>query len=84
MSDRPPKYTNISRVDVGYHSKRTDARDRSSEDPSRHTLPRANLSPKRRPQPPPPPPSSTRSSSESEAGSDQTIKEKVYKLYKFY
>ena len=34
-----------SRVEVGYHGPRTDARDRSSEDPRRHRIPRASLSP---------------------------------------
>ena len=34
-----------SRIEIAYHGKRTDARDRSSEDPIRHTLPRATLTP---------------------------------------
>ena len=34
-----------SRVGVGYHGPRTDARDRSSEDVRRHRIPRASLSP---------------------------------------
>ena len=33
-----------SRVEVGYHGPRTDARDRSSEDPRRHRIPRASRS----------------------------------------
>ena len=35
----------LSRVSAGYHGPRTDARDRSSEDPRRHRIPRASLSP---------------------------------------
>ena len=35
----------ITRVEVAYHGPRTDARDRSSEDPKRHRIPRASLSP---------------------------------------
>ena len=38
-------YARVSRVEVGYHGPRTDARDRSSEDPRRHRIPRASLSP---------------------------------------
>ena len=34
-----------TRVETAYHGKRTDARDRSSEDPKRHRIPRASLSP---------------------------------------
>ena len=34
-----------SRVEVGYHGRRTDARDRSSEDPKRHHIPRASVTP---------------------------------------
>jgi len=34
-----------SRIEIAYHGKRTDARDRSSEDPIRHTLPRVALTP---------------------------------------
>ena len=35
----------LERVQVGYHGPRSDARDRSSEDPRRHRIPRASLSP---------------------------------------
>lgn len=35
------KESGESRVEVAYHGKRADARDRSSEDPKRHTIPRA-------------------------------------------
>jgi len=42
--EKPKKSTEFSRIEIAYHGKRTDARDRSSEDPIRHTLPRANLS----------------------------------------
>ena len=35
----------VSRVELAYHGPRTDARDRSSEDPRRHRIPRASLSP---------------------------------------
>ena len=35
----------LSRLSAGYHGPRTDARDRSSEDPRRHRIPRASLSP---------------------------------------
>merc|ERR1712106_383130 len=35
----------VTRVEVAYHGPRTDARDRSSEDPKRHRIPRASLSP---------------------------------------
>ena len=34
-----------TRVETAYHGKRADARDRSSEDPKRHRIPRASLSP---------------------------------------
>ncbi len=34
-----------SRVEVAYHGRRTDARDRSSEDPRRHHIPRASVTP---------------------------------------
>ncbi len=34
-----------TRVEVAYHGKRTDARDRSSEDPRRHHIPRASVTP---------------------------------------
>ena len=36
-----------TRLEVAYYGKRTDARDRSTEDPRRHAIPRANLSPTR-------------------------------------
>jgi hypothetical protein len=46
-SDSDPRITGpVSRIEIAYHGKRTDARDRSSEDPARHTLPRAVLSPR--------------------------------------
>ena len=38
-----------SRVELAYHGPRSDARDRSSEDPRRHRIPRASLSPARSP-----------------------------------
>ena len=38
-------HNRTSRVEVGYHGPRTDARDRSSEDPRHHRIPRASLSP---------------------------------------
>ena len=38
-------HSSHDRVQVGYHGPRTDARDRSSEDPRRHRIPRASLSP---------------------------------------
>ena len=46
-NERPgsERLTNQSRVGAGYHGPRTDARDRSSEDPRRHRIPRASLSP---------------------------------------
>ena len=34
-----------TRLEVAYYGKRTDARDRSSEDPRRHAIPRATLTP---------------------------------------
>jgi len=34
-----------TRVEIGYYGKRTDARDRSSEDPRRHAIPRATVTP---------------------------------------
>ena len=45
LRSRDPVLTNQSRVGAGYHGPRTDARDRSSEDPVRHRIPRASLSP---------------------------------------
>ena len=42
--EKSKKSSEFSRIEIAYHGKRTDARDRSSEDPIRHTLPRANLS----------------------------------------
>ena len=45
LRSRDPVLTNESRVGAGYHGPRTDARDRSSEDPVRHRIPRASLSP---------------------------------------
>ena len=46
-NERPgnDRLTNQSRVGAGYHGPRADARDRSSEDPRRHRIPRASLSP---------------------------------------
>ena len=38
-----PSPAEFSRIDIAYHGKRTDARDRTSEDPIHHTLPRASL-----------------------------------------
>ena len=52
-----------SRIEVAYYGKRTDARDRSSEDPRRHTIPRAALTPS---PPPIPPPRGDRESSDDE------------------
>ena len=45
LRSRDPVLTNESRVGAGYHGPRADARDRSSEDPRRHRIPRASLSP---------------------------------------
>ena len=36
-----------TRIEIGYYGKRTDARDRSSEDPRRHSIPRASVTPTR-------------------------------------
>ena len=44
-SGTTPASSHVSRVEVGYHGPRTDARDRSSEDPRHHRIPRASLSP---------------------------------------
>ena len=44
--EKRKKSSEFSRIEIAYHGKRTDARDRSSEDPIRHTLPRVNLPPK--------------------------------------
>ena len=41
--EKPKHSSEYSRIEIAYHGKRTDARDRSSEDPVRHTLPRAAL-----------------------------------------
>ena len=42
---RPERERSATRVETAYHGKRADARDRSSEDPKRHRIPRASLSP---------------------------------------
>ena len=42
---RNKRERSATRVETAYHGKRADARDRSSEDPKRHRIPRASLSP---------------------------------------